>query len=124
MHSYKFSAYLLSFSLISFLILILFLDYKLEIFSGLITPLLGSLFSSNMIYKIFHHYPKKLTSFMVKSFFLKMFLYGFILILIFNFSSFNQPVFFISFIGYFIVFHLMEALFIKYIFNKGSTSFG
>ena len=56
---------------------------------------------------------------MIQSFFLKMLVYGFFLILFFNFSSFNQRVFFISFISYFITFHLMEALFIKHIFNKG-----
>ena len=119
MNSKTYSTYIVVFSLITYFITNVFLNFKLEIFFGLIIPLIGSLFSSNIIYYIFKKNPKKLTSFMIQSFFLKMLVYGFFLILFFNFSSFNQRVFFISFISYFIAFHLMEALFIKHIFNKG-----
>lgn len=119
MNSKTFSTYIVLFSLMTFLIFSFLFKFKLEIFFGLIIPLFGSLFSSNIVYYLFKNTPKKLTSFMIQSFFLKMLVYGFFLILFFNFSSFNQRVFFISFISYFITFHLMEALFIKHIFNKG-----
>ena len=119
MNSKKYSTYIIFYSSITNFIFYIFFNFHLEILTGLIVPLIGSLFSSNIVYYVFKNSPKKLTSFMIQSFFLKMLVYGFLLILLFNFSSFNQHVFFISFIGYFISFHLMEALFIKHIFNKG-----
>ena len=107
-----------SWSLISWIII---KDYISELFLGMIVPLVIGLITVTKIQSIFTSDPGKLTSFMMKSFIGKLVIYGVYMIGIVSFSSFNERPFFISFIGYFITLHVLEAFFIKSIF-KGSRA--
>ena len=94
-------------------------DYIVEIFLGMIMPLAVGLFTITRIQSIFVSDPRKLTSFMMKSFIGKMVIYGVYMIGIVAFSPFNERTFFVSFISYFITLHVLEAFFIRSVF-KGS----
>ena len=94
-------------------------DYIVEIFLGMIMPLAVGQFTITRIQSIFVSDPRKLTSFMMKSFIGKMVIYGVYMIGIVAFSPFNERTFFVSFISYFITLHVLEAFFIRSVF-KGS----
>ena len=94
-------------------------DYIVEIFLGMVMPLAVGQFTITRIQSIFVSDPRKLTSFMMKSFIGKMVIYGVYMIGIVAFSPFNESTFFVSFISYFITLHVLEAFFIRSVF-KGS----
>ena len=94
-------------------------DYIVEIFLGMVMPLAVGQFTITRIQSIFVSDPRKLTSFMMKSFIGKMVIYGVYMIGIVAFSPFNERTFFVSFISYFITLHVLEAFFIRSVF-KGS----
>ena len=94
-------------------------DYIVEIFLGMVMPLAVGQFTITRIQSIFVSDPRKLTSFMMKSFIGKMVIYGVYMIGIVAFSPFNERTFFVSFISYFITLHVFEAFFIRSVF-KGS----
>ena len=94
-------------------------DYIVEIFLGMVMPLAVGQFNITRIQSIFVSDPRKLTSFMMKSFIGKMVIYGVYMIGIVAFSPFNERTFFVSFISYFITLHVLEAFFIRSVF-KGS----
>jgi hypothetical protein len=94
-------------------------DYIVEIFLGMVMPLAVGQFTITRIQSIFVSDPRKLTSFMMKSFIGKMVIYGVYMIGIVSFSPFNERTFFVSFISYFITLHVLEAFFIRSVF-KGS----
>jgi len=54
---------------------------------------------------------KSLTSFFIKSFFVKMIVYGAYIIMLFNFYTFSHIHFILSFSGCFITLHISEAFF-------------
>ena len=94
-------------------------DYIVEIFLGMVMPLAVGQFTITRIQSIFVSDPRKLTSFMMKSFIGKMVIYGVYMIGIVAFSPFNERIFFVSFISYLITLHVLEAFFIRSVF-KGS----
>ena len=94
-------------------------DYIVEIFLGMVMPLAVGQFTITRIQSIFVSDPRKLTSFMMKSFIGKMVIYGVYMIGLVAFSPFNERTFFVSFISYFITLHVLEAFFIRSVF-KGS----
>ena len=94
-------------------------DYIVEMFLGMVMPLAVGQFTITRIQSIFVSDPRKLTSFMMKSFIGKMVIYGVYMIGIVAFSPFNERTFFVSFISYFITLHVLEAFFIRSVF-KGS----
>ena len=100
---------------------VFFEEYFIEIFLGMVAPLIIGLISVFKIKSIFLNFPQKLTSFMIKSFVVKMIAYGIYIVGIVTFSTFNPPQFFISFIFYFGALHVLEALFISSVF-KGSKA--
>jgi len=85
----------------------------------MVMPLAVGQFTITRIQSIFVSDPRKLTSFMMKSFIGKMVIYGVYMIGIVAFSPFNERTFFVSFISYFITLHVLEAFFIRSVF-KGS----
>ena len=91
--------------------------YIPELFLGMIVPLVIGLLTVTKIQSIFTSDPGKLTSFMIKSFIGKLVIYGVYMIGIVAFSSFNERPCFISFIGYFITLHVLEAFFIRSVFK-------
>lgn len=100
---------------------VFFEEYFIEIFLGMVAPLIIGLISVFKIKSIFLNSPQKLTSFMIKSFVVKMISYGIYFIGIVTFSTFNPPQFFISFIFYFGALHVLEALFISSVFKGSKT---
>lgn len=97
-------------------------DYIVEIFLGMVMPLDVGQFTITRIQSIFVSDPRKLTSFMMKSFIGKMVIYGVYMIGIVAFSPFNERTFFVSFISYFITLHVLEAFFIRSVFIRFSSS--
>ena len=108
-----------SWSLISWIII---KDYISELFLGMIVPLVIGLFTVTKTQSIFTSNPGKLTSFMMKSFIGKLVIYGVYMMGIVAFSPFNERPFFISFMGYFITLHVLEAFFIRSVFIRFSSS--
>ena len=106
-------------SLVSWIII---KDYISELFLGMIVPLVIGLLTVKKIQSIFTSDPGKLTSFMMKSFIGKLVIYGVYMMGIVAFSSFSERPFFISFMGYFITLHVLEAFFIKSVFIRFSSS--
>ncbi len=108
-----------SWSLVSWIII---KDYISELFLGMIVPLVIGLLTVTKIQSIFTSDPGELTSFMMKSFIGKLVIYGVYMMGIVAFSPFNERPFFISFIGYFITLHVLEAFFIRSVFIRFSSS--
>tara|TARA_Y100001949_G_scaffold57580_1_gene48424 strand:- start:1199 stop:1576 length:378 start_codon:yes stop_codon:yes gene_type:complete len=108
-----------SWSLISWIII---KDYISELFLGMIVPLVIGLLTVKKIQSIFTSDPGELTSFMMKSFIGKLVIYGVYMMGIVAFSPFNERPFFISFMGYFITLHVLEAFFIRSVFIRFSSS--
>ena len=96
--------------------------YISELFLGMIVPLVIGLLTVTKIQSIFTCNPGKLTSFMMKSFIGKLVIYGVYMMGIVAFSPFNERPFFISFMGYFITLHVLEAFFIRSVFIRFSSS--
>ena len=108
-----------SWSLISWIII---KDYISELFLGMIVTLVIGLLKVTKIQSIFTSDPGELTSFMMKSFIGKLVIYGVYMMGIVAFSPFNERPFFISFMGYFITLHVLEAFFIRSVFIRFSSS--
>ena len=108
-----------SWSLVSWIII---KDYISELFLGMIVPLVIGLLTITRIQSIFFSDPGELTSFMMKSFIGKLVIYGVYMMGIVAFSPFNERHFFISFMGYFITLHVLEAFFIRSVFIRFSSS--
>lgn len=96
-----------------------FPQYIIEIFIGMAAPLLVTIFSIIWIKKVFKADPEKLTSTMAKSFFIKMVLFALYFIIILSFYAFEPNPFVISFTGFFILFYIIEAMFLQKLFQTG-----
>ena len=96
--------------------------YIPELFLGMIVPLVIGLLTVTKIQSIFTSDPGELTSFMMKSFIGKLVIYGVYMMGIVAFSPFNERPFIISFMGYFITLHVLEAFFIRSVFIRFSSS--
>lgn len=116
----RFLLSLIIFCLGSFGILsgIFFEEYKTEIFLGMIMPLIVGILTVISIYKIYLTDPGKLTGWMIKSFFGKMIIYGLYFAIILVFYTFHALSFVISFVGFFIVLHMIEALYFNKLFKE------
>jgi len=91
----------------------LYPHYVNEIFLGMIAPLLVSLVSIRNSKKVFKDSPQKLTATLTKSFFVKMVVYALYFVLILSFYAFEPIPFVISFTGFFILFYIIEAIFLQ-----------
>ena len=97
---------------------IFFPDYYLELFWGMLLPLITTACTLYIEKIIYDKSPEKLTPFLIKAFIGKMLVYGLYIIIIFSFYSFNPVPFIISFSACFITLHVIEALFLKSILSK------
>ena len=97
-----------------------FPQYITEIFIGMIAPLVVTVFSITWINKVFKADPEKLTAAMTKSFLAKMILFALYFILIFSFYTFEPIPFVVSFTGFFILFYIIEAIFLQKLFQTGT----
>jgi len=94
-------------------------QYLSEIFLGMIAPLLVTVISIIWINKVFKADPEKITATMTKSFFIKMVLIALYFIIIFSFYTFKPNPFVLSFTGFFILFYIIEAVFLQKLFQSG-----
>ena len=97
----------------------IFPQYSKEILFGMIAPLLVSIFSIIWIKKVFKANPEKSTATMAKSFFIKMVLYAIYFLIILSYYTFKPNSFVISFTGFFILFYIIEAIFLQKLFQTG-----
>ncbi len=88
-----------------------------EIFLGMIAPLLLAIGTVLMVRRIYQKDPTHLTAFMTKALLGKMVLYGVYVGLVVGWFSFDAIPFAISFTAYFIGLHLAEALHLRSIFR-------
>ena len=91
---------------------------SLEIFLGMISPLLIGIGNLILVEKIYRKEPEKLTSFMAKAFWVKMVLYGVYFSFILGWYSLQAIPFVVSFTVYFVVFHVMEAFYFYCLFKE------
>ncbi len=96
-----------------------FPNYFIEIFIGMIAPLTVTIFSIIWIKKVFKADPEKTTATMTRSFFIKMVLFALYFIIILSFYTFEPNPFIISFTGFFILFYIIEAVFLQKLFQTG-----
>ena len=94
-----------------------FPQYIIEIFIGMIAPSLVTIFSIIWIKKVFKTDPENVTATMTKSFFIKMVLFALYFIIILSFYAFEPNPFVISFTGFFILFYIIEAMFLQKLFQ-------
>ena len=94
-----------------------FPEYIIEIFLGMFAPLLVSVLSIIWIDKVYKDDPEKTTSVLTKSFFIKMVFFALYFIIILSFSTFEPNPFVISFTGFFILFYIIEAVFLQKLFQ-------
>ncbi|MEE9573312.1 MAG: hypothetical protein V3W20_09715 [Candidatus Neomarinimicrobiota bacterium] len=100
---------------------LVFPQYIKEIFIGMLAPLFVTLFSIIWVKKVFTTDPEKLTATMTKSFFIKMVLFALYFIIILRFYSFKPSPFVISFTGFFILFYIIEAIFLQKLFQSSQS---
>ena len=93
-------------------------QYVDEVFLGMTAPLLVTIFSIFWIEKVFKTDKEKLPATMAKSFFIKMVLFALYFIIILGFYTFEPIPFVISFTGFFILFYIIEAIFLQKLFNS------
>ncbi|NQT98286.1 MAG: hypothetical protein HQ562_11145 [Candidatus Marinimicrobia bacterium] len=88
-----------------------------EIFWGMLGPWLVGIVTILLAQHIFRQKPQDLTKLMITSFFGKMLFYGVYISLLILFGSIETVPFVISFTVYFIVLHIIEALYFQSIFK-------
>lgn len=96
----------------------IFPQYIKEIFIGMIAPLLVAIFSIAWIKNVSKADPGKITATMTKSFFIKMVLFALYFIIIMSFYTFEPTPFVISFTGFFILFYIIEVIFLQKLFKS------
>lgn len=88
-------------------------QYVNEIFIGMLAPLIVSIISIQISKNVFEKSPEKLTASLTKSFFLKMVIYATYFIVILSFYAFEPIPFVVSFTSFFILFYIIEAVFLQ-----------
>ena len=100
------------------LISVAFPNHVKEIFLGMVIPWSISLISISKTHSVYNINPEKLIKHMTKAMLMKMVSYGILLVIIFTFISFNPLPFIISFTGYFLALHIIEAFTLRFIIKK------
>ena len=95
----------------------IFSEYFIEILLGMTAPLLVTIISILWIKKVFKIDPEKTTATMTKAFFIKMVLFALYFIIILSIYTFEPNPFVISFTGFFILFYIIEAMFLQNLFQ-------
>ncbi|NOZ04247.1 MAG: hypothetical protein GXO92_06535 [FCB group bacterium] len=85
--------------------------YTGEIFFGMIAPLLVGVTTVLLVKRTHNKDPRKMTDFLVKALIAKMVLYGVYIVIIMVILAFDPIAFIISFAGFFILLHGLEALY-------------
>ena len=99
------------------LISLMFPQVTVEIFLGMLSPLLLAIGTLILVARTYRTAPQKLTSLMTQAFMGKMLFYGVYVSVIVGFYSFQAVPFAVSFTVYFIGLHLTEALYFQSLFR-------
>ncbi|MBU0529462.1 hypothetical protein KKF86_06880 [bacterium] len=110
---YTISIILLGVGIASLISGIFFPSFTDEIFLGMVAPLVISVFSIQLVKRIHANTPEKLTGTLTKSFLFKMVLFALYFIIILSFYAFEPAPFVISFTSFFILFYIIEAIFLQ-----------
>jgi len=92
---------------------IFFSKYINEIFFGMAAPMVVGVFSIQLVKRVHSNTPEKLTGTLTKSFLFKMVLFALYFIIILSFYAFEPAPFVISFTSFFILFYIIEAIFLQ-----------
>lgn len=88
-------------------------SYSNEIFLGMIAPLLLSIVSILWYETSVKKSPQQLTNTLIKTFIARAVFFALYFILIFTYYDFEQIPFIISFTSFFMIFYVIEALFLQ-----------
>ena len=96
----------------------IFPEYFIEIILGMLAPLLVSIISIIQINNLYKNDPQKITATITKSFLFKMIFFAIYFIIILSIYAFKPIPFVISFTGFFILFYVIEAVFLQKLFRS------
>ena len=92
-------------------------DVRLAVWLGMIAPLAATLGTSGLFEKVYRKQPDRLTGVMIAAFAAKMIFFGGYVLLVVK-SGWAQPApFTISFTGYFLALHIIEAFRLRRLFT-------
>ena len=97
--------------------LLIYPEYKTEIILGTLTPFAISLTETYLLFKFSQTDIMSTTKILMIGFVLKMLFFAPFLLVLIYFYAFNTHSFVFSFLGSFIAFHTLEAMFINSLFN-------
>jgi len=98
--------------------LLIYPDNKTEITIGTLTPFTTSLSETYLLFKFSQTNIASTTKILMIGFVLKMIFFAPFLLALIYFYAFNTHSFVFSFLGSFIAFHTLEAMFINSLFNQ------
>ncbi len=82
-------------------------------FWGMAGPLLMGVITVELVVRTFNRSPEKLTNMMIKSFAGKMIFYALYVVVVLTTTSLDAMIFVFSFSGFFILLHMVEALYFR-----------
>tara|TARA_B100001123_G_C14770569_1_gene812532 strand:- start:242 stop:601 length:360 start_codon:yes stop_codon:yes gene_type:complete len=89
-----------------------------EIIWGILLPWVISSIEIFIFYHVYNKEVLKTTKVLIYGFITKMIVFGAFLLIIINFYSFNALAFVFSFLTSFLVFHTLETVFLKLLFDR------
>ena len=92
--------------------------YKEELFVGWVLPVFAGCITMYSVNRVSKKKPAELTLVLMKGFVLKFIYYGVAIFLMYKYYSFEPLPFICSFVSFFIVFHVLEAIVIKRVSNN------
>ena len=88
-----------------------------EIIWGIFTPWIIASIEVFILHKVFNKEVLQTTKVLIFGFIIKMIVFGGFLLIIFNFYSFNTVAYVFSFLASFLLFHTIEAIYLKLLFD-------
>lgn len=93
-----------------------------ELALGLAGPLVSAVVSWQIIERTQRSAPERLTNVMISSFGAKVLLFGLYLVLMLKVLALRPMPFMLSFTGYYVVFHVVEAVYLRRLLASGVSS--
>jgi hypothetical protein len=90
---------------------------KSEIFLGMLAPLTAGIATLWTVHRIPQQNPTLVTRYLLRAFLVKMVFYGVYVTVVFLFLTFNPAAFIVSFTGFFILLHGIEAYYFQNTFR-------
>ncbi len=95
----------------------IFPEYIWEILLGMLSPLIVGVIAMVLVINTHKTNRDKLTAVMSIAFIVKLVIYGLYVLMIIGYFHFESIPFIVSFAGYFTVLHILEALYLRTLFN-------